>query len=122
MKGSGRSIEGVHLRDMLDLVTKTAPGIIKKFGGHAMAAGLTIDGHRFDDFCHAFETVVAQNCEEDVFERHVLVDGDLDPRDINISLIEAINAQIWGQGFLPPLPFLPMNLKFCIKRCSRAGI
>ena len=103
MKGSGRSIEGVHLRDMLDLVTKTAPGIIKKFGGHAMAAGLTIDGHRFDDFCHAFETVVAQNCEEDVFERHVLVDGDLDPRDINISLIEAINAQIWGQGFLPPL-------------------
>ena len=103
MKGSGRSIEGVHLRDMLDLVTKTAPGIIKKFGGHAMAAGLTIDGHRFDDFCQAFETVVAQNCEEDVFERHVLVDGDLDPRDINISLIEAINAQIWGQGFLPPL-------------------
>ena len=103
MKGSGRSIEGVHLRDMLDLVTKTAPGIIKKFGGHAMAAGLTIDGHRFDDFCQAFETVVAQNCEEDVFERHVLVDGNLDPRDINISLIEAINAQIWGQGFLPPL-------------------
>ena len=103
MKGSGRSIEGVHLRDMLDLVTKTAPGIIKKFGGHAMAAGLTIDAHRFDDFAQAFERVVQANCEEDVFERHVLVDGELKPHDINASLVEAINTQIWGQGFLPPL-------------------
>ena len=103
MKGSGRSIEGVHLRDMLDLVTKTAPGIIKKFGGHAMAAGLTIDAHRFDDFCDVFENVVAQNCDSDVFERHVFVDGELHPRDINTALVEAINGQIWGQGFLPPL-------------------
>lgn len=103
MKGSGRSIEGVHLRDMLDLVTKTAPGIIKKFGGHAMAAGLTIDANRFDDFCRAFEKVVAENCDEDVFERHVFVDGPLQVKDISVSLVEAINAQIWGQGFLPPL-------------------
>ena len=103
MKGSGRSIEGVHLRDMLDLVTKTAPGIIKKFGGHAMAAGLTIDANRFEDFCRAFETVVAENCDEDVFERHVLIDGPLQVKDITVSLVEAINAQIWGQGFLPPL-------------------
>lgn len=103
MKGSGRSIEGVHLRDMLDLVTKTAPGIIKKFGGHAMAAGLTIDAHRFNDFCDVFENVVAQNCDSDVFERHVFVDGELHPRDINTALVEAINGQIWGQGFLPPL-------------------
>ncbi len=103
MKGSGRSIEGVHLRDMLDLVTKKAPGIIKKFGGHAMAAGLTIDAHRFDDFCRAFESVVAENCDEDVFERHVLIDGPLQVKDISVSLVEAINAQIWGQGFLPPL-------------------
>lgn len=103
MKGSGRSIEGVHLRDMLDLVTKTAPGIIKKFGGHAMAAGLTIDANRFDDFCRAFEKVVAENCDEDVFERHVFIDGPLQVKDISVSLVEAINAQIWGQGFLPPL-------------------
>ncbi len=103
MKGSGRSIEGVHLRDMLDLVTKTAPGIIKKFGGHAMAAGLAIDANRFDDFCRAFEKVVAENCDEDVFERHVFVDGPLQVKDISVSLVEAINAQIWGQGFLPPL-------------------
>lgn len=103
MKGSGRTIEGVHLRDMLDLVTKKAPGIIKKFGGHAMAAGLTIDAHHFDDFSRAFESVVTENCDEEVFERHVFVDGDLAARDITPALVEAINGQIWGQGFLPPL-------------------
>lgn len=103
MKGSGRSIEGVHLRDMLDLVTKKAPGIIKKFGGHAMAAGLTIDAHHFEDFSCAFESVVTENCDEEVFERHVYVDGDLAARDITPALVEAINGQIWGQGFLPPL-------------------
>lgn len=103
MKGSGRSIEGVHLRDMLDLVTKKAPGIIKKFGGHAMAAGLTIDAHHFEDFSRAFENVVTENCDEEVFERHVYVDGDLAARDITPALVEAINGQIWGQGFLPPL-------------------
>ena len=103
MKGSGRSIEGVHLRDMLDLVTKKAPGIIKKFGGHAMAAGLTIDAHHFEDFSRAFESVVTENCDEEVFERHVFVDGDLASRDITPALVEAINGQIWGQGFLPPL-------------------
>ena len=103
MKGSGRSIEGVHLRDMLDLVTKKAPGIIKKFGGHAMAAGLTIDAHHFDDFSRAFESVVTENCDEEVFERHVYVDGDLAASDITPALVDAINCQIWGQGFLPPL-------------------
>ena len=103
LKGSGRSIEGVHLRDMLDLVTKTSPGIIKKFGGHAMAAGLTIDANRFEEFVDVFEKVVANSCDEDVFERHVLIDGELQPRDITPSLVEAINSQIWGQGFLPPL-------------------
>ena len=103
MKGSGRSIEGVHLRDMLDLVTKKAPGIIKKFGGHAMAAGLTIDAHHFEDFSRAFESVVTENCDEEVFERHVYVDGDLAARDSTPALVDAINGQIWGQGFLPPL-------------------
>ena len=103
LKGSGRSIPGIHLRDMLDLVTKKAPGIIKKFGGHAMAAGLTIDAHHFEDFSRAFESVVTENCDEEVFERHVYVDGDLAARDITPALVEAINGQIWGQGFLPPL-------------------
>lgn len=103
LKGSGRSIEGVHLRDMLDLVTKKAPGIIKKFGGHAMAAGLTIEANALDAFTEAFEEVVTENTDPDTFERHVLVDGPLTSDEINESLIDAINAQNWGQGFLPPL-------------------
>lgn len=103
LKGSGRSIEGVHLRDMLDLVTKKAPGIIKKFGGHAMAAGLTIQADALDAFTQAFEDVVTENTDPDTFERHVLVDGPLSSEEINESLVDAINAQSWGQGFLPPL-------------------
>ncbi|MBR4939658.1 MAG: single-stranded-DNA-specific exonuclease RecJ, partial [Burkholderiaceae bacterium] len=103
LKGSGRSIEGIHLRDMLDLVTKKRPGLIKKFGGHAMAAGLTIDANGFDDFCRIFEEVVEQNNDESAFERQVLVDGGLQPHEITVNLIESINEQIWGQGFLPPL-------------------
>ena len=103
LKGSGRSIEGIHLRDMLDLVTKKRPGLIKKFGGHAMAAGLTIDANGFDEFCRLFEEVVEQNNDESAFERQVLVDGGLQPHEITVNLIESINEQIWGQGFLPPL-------------------
>lgn len=103
LKGSGRSIEGIHLRDMLDLVTKRSPGIIKKFGGHAMAAGLTIDATRLEEFTEIFERVVTEATDKDTFERHIYVDGPLAPEEINLELIEAINEQIWGQGFLPPL-------------------
>lgn len=103
LKGSGRSIEGIHLRDMLDLVTKRRPGLIIRFGGHAMAAGLTIDASRFEEFKSVFEEVIRENSESDTFERQVLVDGALSTEEINFELIEAINGQIWGQGFLPPL-------------------
>lgn len=103
LKGSGRSIDGVHLRDVLDLVTKRSPGIIKKFGGHAMAAGLTIQADRLKEFSEIFERVVSENTDADTFERHILVDGPLAPHEINLELIESINEQIWGQGFLPPL-------------------
>lgn len=103
LKGSGRSIDSVHLRDMLDLVSKKDPRIIKKFGGHAMAAGLTIDATRLEDFTNLFEEVVRDNCDPEAFERHVWVDGALKGEEISFDLIEAINGQIWGQGFLPPL-------------------
>lgn len=103
LKGSGRSIDGVHLRDMLDLVSKKDPRIIKKFGGHAMAAGLTIDATRLEDFTNLFEEVVRDNCDPEAFERHVWVDGALKGEEISFDLIEVINGQIWGQGFLPPL-------------------
>ena len=103
LKGSGRSIPGIHLRDMLDLVSKALPGVILRFGGHAMAAGLSILPASFNDFSAAFEEVVRTHCDASVFERVVLTDGGLAPDEITEALCTEIDAQIWGQGFEAPL-------------------
>jgi single-stranded-DNA-specific exonuclease len=103
LRGSGRSIEGVHLRDTLDLVTKVAPHLIDKFGGHAMAAGLTLRAEHFEAFCRAFEAALQASCDAMLFERTVLTDGPLAAEDLTLGLLEAIERQIWGQGFAPPL-------------------
>jgi len=103
LRGSGRSIEGVHLRDMLDLVTKAAPSMIEKFGGHAMAAGLTLPAERYEAFSQAFEAATRASADAELFARRVATDGPLLPAEINLALTEAIDRQIWGQGFLPPL-------------------
>lgn len=103
LKGSGRSIEGVHLRDTLDLVTKIAPGLITKFGGHAMAAGLTIPAEHFEAFARAFETATRASTEASLFNRSVAVDGPLAPDEISLGLLADVDAQIWGQGFPAPL-------------------
>lgn len=103
MKGSGRSIPGVHLRDVLDVISKRSPGIISKFGGHAMAAGLTIDGARLDEFSNAFESAVVELADEDCFTRKVFTDGGLSPQEISIDLVEELDLITWGQGFPAPL-------------------
>ena len=103
LKGSGRSIPGIHLRDMLDLVSKTEPGLILRFGGHAMAAGLTIQEKDYDRFARAFEAVVAEHADPAVFERNVLIDGGLAPDDISERLCQTLEHGIWGQGFEAPL-------------------
>jgi single-stranded-DNA-specific exonuclease len=103
LRGSGRSIEGVHLRDTLDLVTKAQPALIEKFGGHAMAAGLTLSLERFEPFTRAFEAALRASCDAGLFARTVETDGPLAPADITLALTEAIERQIWGQGFPPPL-------------------
>ncbi|MCA3218895.1 MAG: single-stranded-DNA-specific exonuclease RecJ [Burkholderiales bacterium] len=103
LRGSGRSIEGVHLRDTLDLVTKAAPGMIAKFGGHAMAAGLTLRADTLAGFTQAFEAVTRASCDAQLFHRTVATDGPLASREIGLSLVEAIERQVWGQGFPPPL-------------------
>lgn len=103
LKGSGRSIPGIHLRDMLDLVSKTEPGLILRFGGHAMAAGLTIQEKDYDRFARAFETVVAEHADPAVFERNVLIDGGLAPDEISERLCQTLEHGIWGQGFEAPL-------------------
>ena len=103
LRGSGRSIEGVHLRDTLDLVTKIAPQMIRRFGGHAMAAGLTLNGADYDNFVAAFEDATRSSCDRSIFERTVATDGALEPAEFTFALVEAVGQHVWGQGFPPPL-------------------
>lgn len=104
LKGSGRSIAGVHLSDALDLVSKALPGAVLRFGGHAMAAGLTLRSE--DDlpaFRDAFEKAVRSMVDASVFERVIYTDGGLAPDEITERLVQAIDSQIWGQGFDAPV-------------------
>jgi len=101
-RGSGRSIAGVHLRDVLDAISKRAPDIIIKFGGHAMAAGLTLRSGSLKTFGDLFEDIVRSQVNEDTLSQTFLTDGSLKASDITLANAQLINAQIWGQGFPPP--------------------
>lgn len=103
IKGSGRSIPGFHMRDALDLVSKRVPGLIDKFGGHAMAAGLTIKAEHFATFCEAFEAVGRAWLSEAQLERVVETDGPLEDEFYSTQFIELCDGQVWGQGFAPPV-------------------
>nr|WP_235584338.1 single-stranded-DNA-specific exonuclease RecJ [Massilia sp. MS-15] len=103
IKGSGRSIPGFHLRDALDLVSKRVPGLIDKFGGHAMAAGLSIRGEHFDSFQQAFEAVGKAWLTEAQLERIIETDGPLEDEFYSTAFIEEMDSQVWGQGFAPPV-------------------
>lgn len=103
LRGSGRSIQGVHLRDVLDLVDKRHPGMLIKFGGHAMAAGLTLPADRLDDFRQAFEGAVRTLSSPDDFDPDVVTDGPLPPEAWHRRTLDLLDTQVWGQGFPPPL-------------------
>jgi single-stranded-DNA-specific exonuclease len=103
LRGSGRSIEGVHLRDTLDLVTKVAPTMVRRFGGHAMAAGLSLAAEHYEGFRAAFEEATSASCDRSLFERTVVTDGPLAAGEITLSLVEACDQHVWGQGFPAPL-------------------
>jgi len=105
LKGSGRSIAGLHLRDALDLLSKHQPDLILKFGGHAMAAGLTIKQADFERFQQSFETVVRSLITESDLESQIEVDGALKNEEISLVNAQYLEAQVWGQGFPPPLFF-----------------
>ncbi len=104
-KGSGRSIRGLHLRDALDLVSKRYPGLILRFGGHAAAAGLSVRIKDVEKFGDAFEQTVCALLTPADLERIIETDGPLDAGDINLQFAEALDAQVWGQGFAPPAFF-----------------
>ncbi len=103
LRGSGRSIEGVHLRDTLDLVTKQAPDLVRRFGGHAMAAGLTLPSEHYDRFARVFEDATRASCDRALFARTVATDGPLKADEIGLPLVNALDQHVWGQGFPPPL-------------------
>ena len=103
IKGSGRSIPGLHLRDALDLVTKQSPDLIVKFGGHAMAAGLSIRMQDFARFQQAFEQVVQRLISVETLQEVLEMDGPLNVQEMTLSTAELLANEVWGQGFPQPL-------------------
>ena len=102
IKGSGRSIHGLHLRDALDLVSKRAPGLILRFGGHAAAAGLTLKENDFARFRDTFESVVRTLLSPADLQREIETDGSLPVADATLSAAQALTNSVWGQGFPEP--------------------
>jgi len=105
LKGSGRSIKGLHLRDALDLLSKRHPDLLIKFGGHAMAAGLSIQEANFERFHTEFEAVVGSLLTSADLESSLEVDGALEAQDMGWETAAAIERQVWGQGFPQPTFF-----------------
>ena len=103
LKGSGRSIEGFHLRDALDLVAKRAPGVLKRFGGHAMAAGCTVDEDQFERFEHTLAEVAGEWLDAATLTRRLATDGALAPEYRRADVAEMLTQGIWGQGFAAPV-------------------
>lgn len=103
IRGSGRSIPDVHLRDVLDLVSKRHPGLIRKFGGHAMAAGLTLSRQDFPRFAPAFDAAVQELTGRSHFEPLLETDGSLETGYANADIAMLLQQQVWGAGFAPPL-------------------
>jgi len=103
LKGSGRSIGGLHLRDCLDLVAKREPGLIARFGGHAQAAGLTIAAPDYERFAGAFERALEELLPASARLRTLETDGSLEASHCTLQVARLLEEQIWGQGFPQPL-------------------
>jgi single-stranded-DNA-specific exonuclease len=103
LKGSGRSIPGFHLRDALDLVAKRHPGVLLRFGGHAMAAGCTIAQAHFETFDTALQQVASEWLDTATLTRRLRTDGALALEYFNAETVAALDAQVWGQAFDAPL-------------------
>jgi single-stranded-DNA-specific exonuclease len=102
LKGSGRSIPALHLRDALDLVDKRHPGMLVRFGGHAAAAGATLPRERLDEFRAAFEAVARERLTPADLAQCIDVDAELDADDLTFEFAQTLRDQVWGQGFPEP--------------------
>ena len=103
LKGSGRSIPGFHLRDALDLVSKRHPGLLRRFGGHSMAAGCTLDEADLPTFAAALQDVAKLWLQPEALNRCLATDGPLALEYFNIATVTTLDAQVWGQGFEAPV-------------------
>ena len=103
LKGSGRSITGFHLRDAIDLITKRHPGLIERFGGHAMAAGLTIKGENIETFTKAFEEIGKEWLTPEQLQPMLFTDGSLELKHYSLNFATLLKNQVWGQGFPEPI-------------------
>ncbi|MDO5692388.1 MAG: single-stranded-DNA-specific exonuclease RecJ [Pseudomonadota bacterium] len=103
LKGSGRSIPGFHLRDALDLIAKRHPGVLSRFGGHAMAAGCTMAKEHFDTFEQALRQVAAEWLDAAQLSRRLETDGPLLPEYRRPDMVDTLHREVWGQGFAPPV-------------------
>lgn len=104
IKGSARSIKGFHIRDALDAVASSNPGMISKFGGHAMAAGLSLDREKLEEFTEAFQRQAASLLNEDLLQARILSDGELEQSEFSMETAAAlVQAGPWGQEFPEPV-------------------
>jgi len=103
LKGSGRSVQGFHLRDCLDLVSKRAPGLIARFGGHAAAAGLTIAESDYERFAELFERTADELLPAEARLHVVETDGSLEASHRTLQVAQMLEREIWGQGFPQPV-------------------
>ena len=103
LKGSGRSIPGFHLRDALDLMVKKHPHLLLRFGGHAMAAGCTIEEEHLELFEACFMEVAAQLLSPATLQRKLETDGPLDAQYRRAEFVDVMHKEVWGQGFAPPV-------------------
>ncbi|MCR4299173.1 MAG: DHHA1 domain-containing protein, partial [Gallionella sp.] len=117
LKGSGRSIAGLHLRDALDLISKRHPSLIRKFGGHAAAAGLSIAETDFAEFAAAFEQVSGELLSAGDLAQRIETDGALEHTEMNLDVARLLDKQVWGQGFPAP----QFNDDFAVQNQRVAG-
>ncbi|MGB4021394.1 MAG: single-stranded-DNA-specific exonuclease RecJ [Limnohabitans sp.] len=103
LKGSGRSIPGFHLRDALDLLVKKHPHLLLRFGGHAMAAGCTIEEEHLELFEASFMEVAAQLLSPATLQRKLETDGPLEGQYRRVEFVDVMHKEVWGQGFAPPV-------------------
>ena len=111
--GSGRSIPGFHLKHALDELNIEYPGLLLKFGGHAMAAGVTIAPNKIVEFTNGIEEICKRHLNADLLESKLEHDGCFDPAYMNSKAIREMNGQVWGQGFPYPLFVDRINIKEC---------